>query len=657
MNHSLRFLSKARLLAVSGLALWICPSAGHAANKFPVYDPQAKEPEERVREGLDFIAKKMRPEEGVVENKIKTMYSSKSPTLGVQRWAARWDKSPQWAMAALSTGQNIDAANAALLRWLRDYAAFGTKEELLTSGETDPSKIFRIRLLPASSKHLSEAVKDEIEIAAYEWVKYFSNVDPNASSKHNASKGQWHMTGSENHDATDKRATILGLQILARDGKKYNARTKLPDGRTVEEHYDAWKAYWKENIRQRAREGLFCEIAQPSSYGKATNGCYLDLYDLSDDPELKRLANQMLCLHFAQLAGEFEPRTGIRAAIATTRAKDAGTQMLGSHWTKTLTFVWGWGDAHEDQLLHGESANLTTTWRPPAIITAIALDPRTTPYFSNMRNFGLGEAKDEKTNVNFIEFADGDQRNSYVVRRSWITPDYAVSGITVDPSRNYLAAVSQSRLAGIAFPTGSSDRFSVLGDDDGHPAFQDVNAVAGKDCLVAGREPDATSKETKIFCSNTLWSSRREDPSGWQFFQAGNGFCAVRIAGGGYDAGSAPHKAGMLLTLKDKDSPVVLQAGRATDYPGGFEQFMEAVLKKTQFAFNDYCLEYVSLAGDRYKFWTKEKQIPEFNGAPLDLNPKETYSSPYLTMVHGTDKAVIKYPGHDDLVLDFSPRM
>lgn len=48
-----------------------------------------------------------------------------------------------------------------------------------------------------------------------------------------------------------------------------------------------------------------------------------------------------------------------------------------------------------------------------------------------------------------------------------------------------------------------------------------------------------------------------------------------------------------------------------------------------------------------------QKKVPELNGKPFELNPGDTCSSPYLTMVHGSDKATIKYPGYDDLVIDF----
>ena len=35
------------------------------------------------------------------------------------------------------------------------------------------------------------------------------------------------------------------------------------------------------------------------------------------------------------------------------------------------------------------------------------------------------------------------------------------------------------------------------------------------------------------------------------------------------------------------------------------------------------------------------------------MNPAKTYDSPFLSMEHGSNKAVIKYPGYKDEVLDF----
>src|SRR2546429_206513 len=82
-----------------------------------------------------------------------------------------------------------------------------------------------------------------------------------------ASRSVWFLSGSENHDANQKMANLLALQFLCLHGRRLNGDTKLADGRPARDHYAAWVAYWKEYTRQRAREGLFAEVAQPGPYG------------------------------------------------------------------------------------------------------------------------------------------------------------------------------------------------------------------------------------------------------------------------------------------------------------------------------------------------------------------------------------------------------
>ena len=45
--------------------------------------------------------------------------------------------------------------------------------------------------------------------------------------------------------------------------------------------------------------------------------------------------------------------------------------------------------------------------------------------------------------------------------------------------------------------------------------------------------------------------------------------------------------------------------------------------------------------------------MPNINGTAVNLDPPKTYDSPYLSMEHGSNKAVIKYPGYNDVVLEF----
>ncbi len=139
-----------------------------------------------------------------------------------------------------------------------------------------------------------------------------------------------------------------------------------------------------------------------------------------------------------------------------------------------------------------------------------------------MRNFGLGPPKNAD-NVNTILFADGDLRNSYIRRTSWIAPEYMVSGMTIDPNREYLRVNQQSRLAGVSLSSGVNDRIIVVGNGEKKKATDsDTNTIVSKDCLIVGRLPQAGSVETRAYVSGgNVWNSRTEDPSGWRVLSSG----------------------------------------------------------------------------------------------------------------------------------------
>jgi hypothetical protein len=165
-----------------------------------------------------------------------------------------------------------------------------------------------------------------------------------------------------------------------------------------------------------------------------------------------------------------------------------------------------------------------------------------------------------------------------------------------------------------------------------------------------------------VFISNgLLWDNHIEDASGWLFTRCGDAYVALRIPEPGYAITDKTYywknrkvleikeQHGQLLELKDMWAPVVIQMGQAKDYKS-FEAFQKSV-KENPFTHADGKLTYTSEAGDTYEAWAKFPQLPKINGETLNLNPENTYNSPYLKMKHGTNTAVISYPGYEDVVL------
>ena len=79
-------------------------------------------------------------------------------------------------------------------------------------------------------------------------------------------------------------------------------------------------------------------------------------------------------------------------------------------------------------------------------------------------------------------------------------------------------------------------------------------------------------------------------------------------------------------------------------------------VKPRTFEYKDGKLTYMSEAKETFEYWANSKQLPKINGINVNLNPSKTYDSPYLSMEHGSNKAVITYPGRENLTLDFNAK-
>ena len=202
-------------------------------------------------------------------------------------------------------------------------------------------------------------------------------------------------------------------------------------------------------------------------------------------------------------------------------------------------------------------------------------------------------------------------------------------------------------------------------------ANKSLNGITGPAVSIIARHPMAAfgkdrfeSFGMRVYLSmDDLWKNRVEDASGWFFTRSRNAYAAIRIAGAGYttsdeDLARIDKKLveqkiehGVFLDFKDMWAPVVIQMGRAAD-DKSFEDFCTAV-KANRFEYQDGKLTYTSAAKDTYEYWSNIMTLPRINGTVVNLNPPKNFNSPFLSMEHGSSKAVIRYPGHEDFVVDF----
>jgi hypothetical protein len=273
------------------------------------------------------------------------------------------------------------------------------------------------------------------------------------------------------------------------------------------------------------------------------------------------------------------------------------------------------------------------------------------------------EEKEKSGVIVFDKNGDGHFR-----RDVFYTPDYTLSTMTLDPSRKYENVGDLAQSMGVTFAADLPSRIVVT--STGFYAKRAISGITGNGVSVIARDPNAKfgrgrfmSEGTRVFIRNgVLWTNRVEDASGWLFTRAGDAYAAIRVSQGytvtnrtyiwpGRKLQEVEEKNGRYLEFKDMWAPVVIQMGRASDYKT-FEAFQSSV-KARKFEYKDGKLTYESEAKDNYEYWDKGAQLPKINGIPVNLNPEKTYDSPYLSMEHGSNKAVIKYTGYDDVVLEF----
>jgi hypothetical protein len=506
--------------------------------------------------------------------------------------------------------------------------------------------LVRMYLDPAMNANLTQTNKDNIERVMWQFTKGTSKLtDANASV--------WRVFDSENHDAIRKTTWMLSLQILKQAGAPYGGSAVLDDGNTVDTHLVAWKQYFFEFFRQRTREGLNCEIAS-RIYAKYTLGAWLNVCDLSEDANLRTIANDAITLFWADYGGDFCTATGLRTTSGSRWYKDDLDS--GSDALRDITYCY---DMHDNsQGLHPYNVNAASSpYRPPTIVQMIAGDPNRAPFLNTTRRFGKGGAW-----VNEIYTVTFDANHASNLRRdNYWHPDFVIGSLTLKTDSNaYISLVDQNRVMGVIFAKHKEDRIVFHGkgtDDGGRKGFAEISGICGTRCLVATWDKNATfNAGIRLFVSDGALQTNKVDDTGWIFTKTGGSpfsaagtesYVGIRISNGTYTQTNTT--GGVMLDLSDKTAPVIIEVNSGTN----FTAFKNAC-KSNAFNFTAGKLTYTSSAGDTYEMWANSGNLPKKNGTNVNLNPSKTYNGPYLTGDHGSDQMTVMYPGQPNLNLDFN---
>ena len=295
----------------------------------------------------------------------------------------------------------------------------------------------------------------------------------------------------------------------------------------------------------------------------------------------------------------------------------------------------------------------------PEVVWELALDREGLGSFASVSR-GVGEEETTRPRPPGAERTMLGNRESRLLRYSWVTPDYILGTQMDHPDavHNHLSAAG--RWHGL-ITSASPDARVVF---DGGPSLSGpvragaadmelmLSTVQQRNVLIVQQARrwtqinpdwyparDQYNKPVEVWIGSA-WDAREEE-SGWLFVRAANAYAAVRVVeetgGLGYKW-NADHTA---IRLDDKFSPVVLEAGRRADYPS-MADFKRAVLAAPLRHLRTVVPGYFILSYRDIVYNAANSSIPIVQGKSINYSPAKVFDSPFLSSEYGSGVITVR---------------
>jgi len=550
-----------------------------------------------------------------------------------------------FAMRACQLKAQLDEANAAL-RELCQYHLDRPKTFFeIHSFPSACDALARLYIFygPRGTKapgRLSPKTCAVLEKTMWQWANEKADIDDAELEQSQA----WWIENSENHHAQHFSTCWAFTGILKQvDGYKDKP---FKDGHLPAEHHAAWTTYLKEYLRQRACKGMFIEINSPS-YATATLKSMYNFYDFSKDPVLKKRAGQLIDLYWALWAQEQLDAVegGAKARCYAASALRGGGFMQSLAW-----YLIGEGNP---EFVHSSMLPfVTSTWTVPDIVLQIAANTRTRgTYEIRQRRMGLAVKGYDRPNQYRLKTDFGG-----ILRYSYCTPDFIMGSLITEarPTEDWAAISSQNRFSGVIFEGDRDARvypapYNAKGKSikNGFWSVQSKGTMISQQLSrqIAGK---GALQEWRVFFSTAGLSKPIQNGS-WVFAEAKNAYVGVHVVQG--DSSFEQVKFGRWLICKDRMTPVIIEAGRKSDY-ADFSTFQKKVMAQP-LSLEKSILSYKTLASDKLTFYADQSRLPKINGVAVNLAPALVFDSPFVQSKWNSGVVTIKY-GQDQRTLNFN---
>jgi len=494
-----------------------------------------------------------------------------------------------------------------------------------------------------------------------------------------ALKHAWGIHGSENHEIMHYSNALLAAQAL-KDRPAYRDR-KLPDGRTLAQHYTAWNAYYKNYCDERAKHGLLIEVF--AQYGSYTMPEIINMCDLSEDPALRGKMKNLLHLIWADWAvGQIN---GVRGGGRTRLYQDDPKKPINLMWGKSDRwrqmgefFLNGgiWKGGFPNHPISGCALVLaTTTYRLPDLIMDIATDAKGRGEYvyiarrvAKQRNLPAKEVT-----VTYSPWYAFDGNDPGMLGYDYCTPDYVMGSLLIDPSlplvdsisylkgkalqEGYPNLTSQNRYHSIVFASDINARVvpQCEGLNNGK-TYGQQQAVQNKNVLLVQRHAKANQTgDMRIIFGGKGMRERLLEHDGWMILKEGEAWFGVK----GFSQTKANESCGynwddeVHLRMKDGKAPVALVAGRSKEFADqdAFAAYLGTfvgTIEKDWFSLSSRKADTEVLS-----LHLSSQALPKVGGKPINLSPKALFDSPFLKSEHGSGIVNIQ-KGIRKLTIDMS---
>lgn len=560
-----------------------------------------------------------------------------------------------WTLAALRLNEKTDLANARLLKAADEYIGIHRAGGDLASPTPEkqdgaPWTFFSITdyartlcLFHAKSAHFPGRLTPETEAAMKEALWLWTSKGSRLADY--GTDDLFLLLGTENHDLNIRPVHHLVTSLL-KDDPAYRDR-KLADGHTTAEHAAAHTPFFREWPRSRANSGMWIEVGS-TGYQKYSWPALINLHELSPDPVIRHRFGLLLDLALIE-----EAQISVKGRRGGGRSRaDYGPG--GFESMKSLLYGEGGASSHS-RVIEASAYQAP----PEAILLHKRAFPAEKPF--TIRNRVLGKAEEGAGEGHRIA------ADSSLVNYAYRTPYYLLGTTHQNPAFNYSGISRQKRTGGLLFDDPSAAKISgvhlLAGHTGGGRSQHSFWSVQHESALLVqriaryGKNPSGSYNTGKLGIHFDGANLEKTEEEGWIFATNGKAFVAVKFLDGAYEWNADRTVANPANHAGDTDTTrILLQAGDISSH-GDFAKFKEAVRahsltvtpEKVDYRFGESRIEMT-----RYHALSPQAfALPLINGLAVNLQPAQTYQSPYLNADFGSNKISVSV-GPLKRVLDFS---